>query len=103
MLICEPCSGQISTHRIIQAVTVTWFSFQGQMPDTQIGRVFVQDADDWDVPDKIFYWDSSEQMRFRLDEDTGMVTVRQGTPDGRYTLRFKVYDRKHTRTEVNMF
>ncbi|KAG8330089.1 beta-catenin binding [Homalodisca vitripennis] len=72
----------------------------GQMPDTTIGRVYVRDADDWDVPDKIFYWDTNEHVRFRLNEDSGMITMRQGTPDGRYLLRFKVYDRRHTRTEV---
>lgn len=72
------------------------------MPDTVIGRVHVEDEDDWDVPDKVFYWDSSEHVRFRLNEDTGMVTLRKGTPDGRYLLRFKVYDRRYTKTEVNI-
>lgn len=73
---------------------------QGQMSDTLIGRVHVQDRDDWDVPDKVFYWDTNEHVRFRLNEDSGMITMRKGTPDGRYLLRFKVYDRRHTRTEV---
>lgn len=70
------------------------------MSDTLIGRVHVQDRDDWDVPDKVFYWDTNEHVRFRLNEDSGMITMRKGTPDGRYLLRFKVYDRRHTRTEV---
>ncbi|XP_054282160.1 neural-cadherin-like [Macrosteles quadrilineatus] len=76
------------------------YNYMGQIPDTAIGRVHVEDLDDWDIPDKMFYWDSSEHVRFRLNEDTGMITIRQGTPDGRYILRFKVYDRRHTRTEV---
>ncbi|XP_065357377.1 neural-cadherin isoform X3 [Calliphora vicina] len=76
------------------------YNYQGQSPDTQIGRVYVYDLDDWDLPDKKFYWESQEHPRFKLDEDSGMVTMRAGTREGRYHLRFKVYDRKHTQTDV---
>ncbi|XP_073827129.1 neural cadherin isoform X6 [Musca autumnalis] len=76
------------------------YNYQGQSPDTQIGRVYVYDLDDWDLPDKKFYWESQEHPRFKLDEDSGMITMRAGTREGRYHLRFKVYDRKHTQTDV---
>ncbi|KAG5675458.1 hypothetical protein PVAND_005362 [Polypedilum vanderplanki] len=76
------------------------YNYAGQAPDTQIGRVYVYDLDDWDLPDKKFYWEGSEHPRFKLDEDTGMITMRQGTREGKYHLRFKVYDRKHTQTDV---
>ncbi|XP_037038290.1 neural-cadherin isoform X5 [Bradysia coprophila] len=76
------------------------YNYQGQAPDTQVGRVYVYDLDDWDLPDKKFYWESQEHPRFKLDEDSGMITMRQGTKEGRYSLRFKVYDRKHTQTDV---
>lgn len=56
--------------------------------------------DDWDLPDKKFYWESVENPRFKLNEDTGMITMRHGTKSGKYHLRFKVYDRKHTQTDV---
>lgn len=56
--------------------------------------------DDWDLPDKKFYWESLEHAQFKLDEDTGMIYMKSGTHDGRYHLRFKVYDRKHTQTDV---
>ncbi|XP_066902324.1 neural-cadherin isoform X6 [Halyomorpha halys] len=76
------------------------YNYMGQSPDTEIGRVYVYDLDDWDLPDKKFYWESSDHPKFKLNEDTGMITMRHGTRAGRYHLRFKVYDRKHTQTDI---
>nr|XP_034190810.1 neural-cadherin isoform X1 [Osmia lignaria] len=76
------------------------YNYAGQSPDTEIGRVYVYDLDDWDLPDKKFYWESLEHTQFKLDEDSGMIYMKAGTHDGRYHLRFKVYDRKHTQTDV---
>ncbi|CAH2066840.1 unnamed protein product, partial [Iphiclides podalirius] len=47
------------------------YNYQGQAPDTEIGRVYVYDLDDWDLPDKKFYWESSEHPNFTLNEETG--------------------------------
>ena len=33
------------------------YNYQGQAPETEIGRVYVYDLDDWDLPDKKFYWE----------------------------------------------
>lgn len=76
------------------------FCKQGQAPDTEVGRVYVYDLDDWDLPDKKFYWDTKEHPNFSLHQDTGMLTMRHGTRDGKYHLRFRVYDRKHTQVDV---
>ncbi|RZF42239.1 hypothetical protein LSTR_LSTR004388, partial [Laodelphax striatellus] len=76
------------------------YNYMGQAPDSEIGRVYVYDLDDWDLPDKKFHWDSEPHPQFRLNEDTGMITMRQNTKSGKYHLHFKVYDRKHTQTDV---
>jgi len=62
--------------------------------------VYVYDIDDWDLPDKKFYWEGNEHSNFKLNEDTGMILMKHGTRDGRYNLKFKVYDRKHTQTDI---
>ncbi|XP_050321161.1 putative neural-cadherin 2 isoform X1 [Bactrocera neohumeralis] len=79
---------------------VVVYNYQGQSHDTQIGRVYVHDLDDWDVPDKKYYWEAQEHQRFKLDTDTGIVMMRAGTRRGRYQLRFKVYDREQGQVDV---
>jgi hypothetical protein len=78
------------------------YNYRGQAPKSSIGRVYVYDQDDWDIPDKTFTWAGGETKYpyFELDEATGFITMKPGTPDGRYVLNFKVYDRKHTQTDV---
>lgn len=71
--------------------TIFVYNYKGEAPDTEIGRVFVDDPDDWDLPDKSFAWkDAIPDDRFRLNTDTGMVTLLEGTPSGEYTLYFTV-------------
>lgn len=53
------------------------YNFEGTAPDTQIGRVYVKDPDDWDLPDKTFRFKNPVQWRrdFGLDRNTGMITM----------------------------
>merc|ERR1719331_2032833 len=74
----------------------------GTSPSSPIGRVYVYDRDDWDLPDKTFSWATGtpEYPYFSLEKDSGLITMKHGVPEGRYVLHFKVYDRKHTQTDV---
>lgn len=63
--------------------------------------MYVYDLDDWDLPDKKFYPEGTEHPRFKLNDTTGMIMMRHGTREGQYHLRFKVYDRKHTQTDIS--
>jgi hypothetical protein len=68
------------------------YNYKGQAPDTEIGRVFVEDPDDWDLPDKTFFWAANKHDDFSLDENTGMITMLEGTRDGSYELTFRVIE-----------
>lgn len=67
------------------------YNYNGEAPDVEIGRVYVNDPDDWDLPDKTFNWkDNIPDERFSLSSSDGMITLRERTPEGKYTLYFKV-------------
>lgn len=67
------------------------YNFKGEAPDTEIGRVYVDDPDDWDLGDKTFTWhDGMKQQHFDLNSDNGMITMLDSTPEGEYELKFSV-------------
>ncbi|XP_030373740.1 DE-cadherin [Scaptodrosophila lebanonensis] len=69
------------------------YNYKGEAPDTDIGRVFVDDADDWDLDDKQFEWKSGiPHSNFRLNPSTGMITMLEGTSEGEYILEFTVIE-----------
>lgn len=69
------------------------YNYKGEAPNTEIGRVYVDDPDDWDLPDKTFYWyEGISDNHFSLDENTGMITMLQDTKEGKYNLHFKVFE-----------
>ncbi|XP_071744986.1 neural-cadherin isoform X6 [Lepeophtheirus salmonis] len=78
------------------------YNYMGQAPSSGIGSVYVYDRDDWDLPDKTFSWSDGKPQYpyFSLNKETGLITMKHGILEGRYVLRFKVYDRKHTQTDV---
>lgn len=71
--------------------TIFVYNYKGEAPDTEIGRVYVEDPDDWDLEDKTFAWkDGRIPEQFRLNSDDGMITMKEGTSSGQYDLYFTV-------------
>lgn len=69
------------------------YNYKGEAPDTEIGRVYVEDPDDWDLPDKLFTWkDGFPDPNFDLNQENGMITMHEGTKAGDYTLYFTVFE-----------
>lgn len=52
--------------------------------------MFVEDLDDWDLPDKVFQWTYGPKQWFNLNADNGTLTMLHGTPAAEYELVFKV-------------
>ncbi|ODN00523.1 DE-cadherin [Orchesella cincta] len=66
-----------------------------------IGRVYVEDEDDWDLPDKTFDWQNGiPHTFFNLDHADGYINMKPTATAGTYQLSFKVTDNKHNQ-EVN--
>ena len=69
------------------------YNYRNSLPDTEIGRVYVTDADDWDLPDKTFSWALPvSSPHFDLTAFGGYITLRANTPAGVYPLKFNVHD-----------
>jgi len=66
------------------SIDVSTFLMLGQLPSTTIGRVFVDDLDDWDVVDKDFKLQKSSNY-FEVAND-GLITMNKETPVGTYKL-----------------
>lgn len=72
------------------------YNYKGEAPDTEIGRVYVDDKDDWDWGDKDFVWNSETYSEhFSLNSSTGYITMLQGTPPGEYILNFIVTEQSN--------
>ncbi|XP_032691269.1 DE-cadherin [Odontomachus brunneus] len=70
------------------------YNYKGEAPDTEIGRVYVNDPDDWDLPDKSFDW-ASPHEGFVLNSSTGMITLLSGTSNDTFVLKFLVTEKGH--------
>ncbi|XP_025194494.1 DE-cadherin isoform X1 [Melanaphis sacchari] len=77
------------------------YTYKGESPDMEIGRVYVDDLDDWDLPDKKFKWLHGPHERFDLKSETGMITMLQNTKEQTFVLEFEITEQgtkiaKHT-------
>ncbi|XP_047476253.1 putative neural-cadherin 2 [Penaeus chinensis] len=75
------------------AKTVYLWKIQGGGSDASLGRVYVDDPDDWDLHDKSFAWAGSPHPLFSLNTSTGDIYASPLLREGRYELHFSVSDR----------
>lgn len=75
------------------------YTYKSASPDMEIGRVYVDDLDDWDLPDKKFKWLKGPHNNFDLKSETGMITMLQNTKEQTYVLEFEVTERRKNLNE----
>ncbi|XP_069945504.1 putative neural-cadherin 2 isoform X2 [Cherax quadricarinatus] len=75
------------------AKTVYLWKTQGGGLDAPLGRIYVDDPDDWDLADKTFRWVGSPHPLFSLNPDDGTIFASSQVREGRYELQFAVSDR----------
>ncbi|XP_047487091.1 putative neural-cadherin 2 [Penaeus chinensis] len=81
--------------------TVTVIRLRGETEALPLGRVYVDDPDDWDVADKTWSWRTHEKHPlFALDSRTGELTMSGHARDSTYFLQFWVSD--VTQRQVNV-
>ncbi|XP_066968094.1 putative neural-cadherin 2 [Macrobrachium rosenbergii] len=65
---------------------------QSGSSDAALGRVYVDDPDDWDLKDKRFRWLGQRHPLFTLNADDGTIIASSQVGEGRYELLFAVED-----------
>lgn len=58
--------------------------------DIEIGRVYVDDPDDWDLPDKVFLQQNSFEEFSLSTTNNGMILMRPTTSAGTYVVNYEV-------------
>lgn len=71
-----------------------------QEESINVGQVYVEDQDDWDFPDKSFFWETSPDPRFTLNQDTGSLRMAAETLPGVYRMKFRVQDAYHAQESI---
>ncbi|KAK6034715.1 hypothetical protein COOONC_27780 [Cooperia oncophora] len=79
-------------------MTITVNSYLGKLKKTQIGRVYVEDLDDWDLGDKTFTWKES-LPGFELSPK-GEITMDANMPPGTYHMSSNVHDNRRNENAV---
>ncbi|KAG7165215.1 Neural-cadherin-like 26, partial [Homarus americanus] len=80
--------------------TVHLWKTQAGGADAALGRVYVEDPDDWDLEDKTFAWAGPPHPLFTLQNNTGEIFASKQLREGRYELHFTVSDRVWGQTNV---
>ncbi|KAM6102157.1 neural-cadherin-like isoform 3-T3 [Theristicus caerulescens] len=62
----------------------------GILPTTVLGQVHAPDDDDWDR--KIYQFEGKTSRYFILNDNSGLLAIKEGTPPGTYNIRVRVID-----------
>uniref|UniRef100_A0A3B4Z992 Neural-cadherin-like n=1 Tax=Stegastes partitus TaxID=144197 RepID=A0A3B4Z992_9TELE len=66
------------------------YSYEGILPTTVLGQVQSPDLDDWS--EKVYRFEGKPSRLFSLNQSSGQLSIREGTPPGSYRLRVRVSD-----------
>nr|XP_060628736.1 neural-cadherin-like [Anolis sagrei ordinatus] len=66
------------------------YSYNGILPTTVLGQIHAPDNDDWDH--KTYHFEGKAPRHFILNDNSGLLSIKEGTPSGIYDLRVKVTD-----------
>ncbi|XP_017279259.1 neural-cadherin [Kryptolebias marmoratus] len=72
------------------------YSYEGILPMTVLGQIQSPDLDDWS--EKVYRFEGKSTRFFSLNQSSGQLSVREGTPPGSYHLQVQVSD--HTWPDV---
>lgn len=62
----------------------------GPDTDIEVGRVFVEDLDDWDLPDKVFVQQNMFDLFSLSDSNKGMIYMKPNIEEGVYVVNYEV-------------
>ncbi|KAH9502649.1 hypothetical protein Btru_074016 [Bulinus truncatus] len=83
------------------------YNYKGQFGPVVIGRVYAEDLDDWDLPDKTFTFTGPASMKhfFSVDPSSGEITMKKGVKSNYggtpYQFKVEVYDKVFDKTVVS--
>ncbi|XP_053251573.1 neural-cadherin-like isoform X2 [Podarcis raffonei] len=66
------------------------YSYNGILPTTVLGQIHAPDNDDWDH--KTYHFEGKPPRYFILNDNSGLLSIKEGTPSGTYDIRVKVTD-----------
>ncbi|CAG6014487.1 unnamed protein product [Menidia menidia] len=67
------------------------YSYEGILPMTVLGQIQSPDLDDWS--EKVYRFEGKSTRYFSLNQSSGQLIIREGTPPGSYHLQVSVSDK----------
>lgn len=80
------------------SVHIDVYSYEGQLQSQSIGRVYVSDLDDWDLPHKTF--GLAERTSYFTVDEQGDIVIQGDTPPGTYSFKANVHDNERQEQAV---